>query len=62
VIERLIAQSTEQLCPGSVLLIEISPMIDVAIEQLVRDNGSFDLGPTIRDHAGHARVMQATRR
>jgi release factor glutamine methyltransferase len=62
VIEPLIVQSAERLKPGGLLLIEISPMIAAAVEQLVRDNGAFDLGPTLRDPAGHARVIQATRR
>jgi len=62
VIEPLITQSAERLLPGGMLLIEISPMIAAAVEQLIRASGAFDLGPTIRDGAGHARVIQATRR
>jgi len=62
VIEPLIAQSAERLNPGGALLMEISPMIAAAVENLLRDNVSFELGPTLRDPAGHARVIQATRR
>ena len=62
VIEPLIAQSAERLKPGGALLIEVSPMIATAVEDLVRASGTFELGPTIRDPAGHARVIQATRR
>ncbi len=62
VIEPLIAQSAERLKPGGMLLIEISPMIAAAVEQLVRDSNTYELGATIRDPAGHPRVIQATRR
>lgn len=62
VIEPLIAQSVGRLNPGGVLLIEISPMIAVAVEQLVRNSNAFELSPTIRDGANHPRVIQATRR
>jgi release factor glutamine methyltransferase len=59
VIEPLITQSAERLKPGGVLLVEISPMIAATVENLVRGNVSLELGPTIRDPAGHARVVQA---
>lgn len=62
VIARLIEQSADRLRPGGVLLCEISPMIAAAVEQLVREQGAFELLPTIRDPAGHARVSQAVRK
>lgn len=62
VIEPLIAQAAERLRAGGVLLVEISPMIAERVEELVRGQAAFELGPTIRDPAGHARVVQATRR
>jgi hypothetical protein len=37
-------------------------MIAAKVEQLVRDDRSFELQPTIRDLAGHARIVQAVRR
>jgi len=58
-IERLIPQAAERLNAGGVLLIEISPMIAEKVEQIVRDNPALELRPTIRDLAGHARVVQA---
>jgi release factor glutamine methyltransferase len=61
VIEPLVAQAAERLNAGGLLLIEISPMIAGAVEQIVRENGGFELLPTLRDGAGHARVIQATR-
>ncbi|MGE3240378.1 MAG: peptide chain release factor N(5)-glutamine methyltransferase [Pirellulales bacterium] len=61
VIEPLIAQAAERLNPGGLLLVEISPMIAGAVEELVRGNGGLELLPTLRDGAGHARVIQAKR-
>jgi release factor glutamine methyltransferase len=62
VVEPLIAQAAERLRPNGVLLIEISPMIAAAVEELVHKQPVFDLATTIRDHAGHARVIQATKK
>jgi release factor glutamine methyltransferase len=62
VIEPLIAQAVERLQPGGTLLVEISPMIAAAVEQLIRDQSTLELGKTIRDHAGHARIIQATKK
>jgi release factor glutamine methyltransferase len=62
VIEPLITQAAERLNPGGALLIEISPMIATKVEELIRASGNFDLAPTLRDTAGHARVIQALRR
>lgn len=61
VIEPLVAQAAERLHSGGLLLIEISPIIAGAVEQLVRDSGGFELLPTLHDGAGHARVIQAGR-
>ena len=62
VIEPLIAQAAERLNPGGLLLVEISPMISAAVEQLVQDSAALELAPTLRDPAGHARVIQAVRK
>jgi release factor glutamine methyltransferase len=61
IVARLVAQATNRLGPGGVLFLEISPMIADAVEQLVRTESSLELGPTLRDSAGHARVVQAVR-
>jgi release factor glutamine methyltransferase len=61
VITPLVEQSGARLKPGGALLIEISPMIAAEVEKLVRDRAELELGVTIRDLAGHARVVQATR-
>lgn len=62
VIAPLIAESATRLNPGGKLLIEISPMIARAVEELLRTSGHFDLAPTLRDPAGHDRIVQAVRR
>ncbi len=61
VIAPLIAQSAERLNERGVLLVEISPMIAEKVEQLVRENPALELLPTLRDLAGHPRVVQAVR-
>jgi release factor glutamine methyltransferase len=55
----LIEQAARRLKPGGVLLVEVSPMIAAAVEQLVRKQPGFELLPTLRDLAGHPRVVQA---
>jgi release factor glutamine methyltransferase len=59
VIERLIVQAAERLVPGGWLLMEISPMIENAVRELVKQRGGYDLGATIKDHGGQPRVIQA---
>jgi release factor glutamine methyltransferase len=61
VIEPLIQQAAARLKPGGALLIEVSPMIAAEVEQLIRDTPGFKLAPTIRDLAGHQRIIQATK-
>jgi release factor glutamine methyltransferase len=60
VITPLIQQAATRLKPGGTLLIEVSPMIAVEVEQLIRATGTLKLGATLRDLAGHQRVVQAT--
>jgi release factor glutamine methyltransferase len=62
VIERLLIQAAEQLCPGGWLLIEVSPSIVEQVEQLVLAEPTWDLHKTEKDLAGHPRVVQAQRR
>ncbi|MCC7475915.1 MAG: peptide chain release factor N(5)-glutamine methyltransferase [Pirellulales bacterium] len=62
VIARLVEQAVPRVKPGGSLLVEISPMIAAAVEELVRKRPEFELGPTVKDLAGHARVVQALRR
>jgi release factor glutamine methyltransferase len=62
VVAPLIEQAAPRLKPGGALLIEVSPMIAAEVEQLVRNQGSLEIGAIMRDLAGHARVVQAIRR
>jgi len=62
VIERLTVQAAERLEPGGWLLVEISPMIEAAARDLVIKDSRYELGPTIKDHAGQSRVIQTQRR
>jgi release factor glutamine methyltransferase len=59
VVAPLIEQAATRLRPGGALIIEVSPMIAAKVESLVRDNGKLELRPTLRDLAGHPRVVQA---
>ena len=61
VIERLIGQAAGRLEPGCWLLMEISPMIEAAARELLLKHGCYELHPTIKDHAGQPRVIQAKR-
>jgi release factor glutamine methyltransferase len=60
VITSLVPQAATRLKPGGALLIEVSPMIAAEVEQLIRATGTLKLGTTLRDLAGHQRVVQAT--
>ncbi len=60
IIERLIPRAAEQLKPGGWLLMEISPMIEQPVLELLESDGRFDELRTIPDLAGLARVVQAT--
>jgi release factor glutamine methyltransferase len=62
VIAPLIEQSVPRLKQGGALLMEISPMIAAEVEHLIRGQPALELGPTSKDIAGHARVIQATRK
>jgi release factor glutamine methyltransferase len=61
VIAPLIRQAATRLKPGGALLIEISPMIAAEVEQLIRDTPGLKPAPTLRDLAGHQRIVQATK-
>lgn len=62
VIERLIPQSAERLNPGGWILLEASPMLEPAVRTLIEGDSRFELAATIKDLAGHARVVQAKRK
>jgi release factor glutamine methyltransferase len=59
VIERLAPQAARYLNIGGWLLLEVSPMIEPAVRELIAGQRGFELGPTLKDSAGHSRVVQA---
>ena len=61
VIERLVPQAAERLNPGGHLLIEISPMIHDLACKIVAGDQRFRRLDTIKDLAGHERVIAAQR-
>jgi release factor glutamine methyltransferase len=62
VIARLIPQAADHLLPRGWLLMEISPQIQAAVEQLLQAEPRLEPHPTLKDAAGRARVAQAQRR
>lgn len=62
VIERLIPQAAERLRPGGRLLIEISPMLRAAVEDLLAADPRLEVEPTLKDLAGLPRIAQAKRK
>jgi release factor glutamine methyltransferase len=62
IIAPLIEQAAPRLKPGGALFIEVSPMVAANVENLIRAQPSLELGNTIKDLAGHPRVVQAMRR
>ena len=61
IIARLLPQAEEKLELGGWLLMEVSPMNATVVEQLVRDTAGLQLQETLRDLAGQARVVQASK-
>ncbi len=62
IIARLIPQAAERLRPGGWLLMEISPMIQTAVEELLAADGRFEAITVTKDAAALPRVAQARRR
>jgi release factor glutamine methyltransferase len=62
VVKPLVEQAAQRLNSGGALIIEVSPMIAAEVEEIIRSRSDFELGPTMRDLAGHPRAIQATRR
>jgi release factor glutamine methyltransferase len=59
VVAPLIVQAAARLKLGGALLVEVSPTIAASVEALIRDQPSLALEPTLKDLAGHPRVVQA---
>lgn len=59
VIARLLPQAASRLVPGGWLLLEVSPMIEPAVREMVSAEPRFEMQPTIKDLQGLPRVVQA---
>ncbi|HVX11140.1 MAG TPA: peptide chain release factor N(5)-glutamine methyltransferase [Pirellulales bacterium] len=57
-IAELLRQAADRLNPGGWLISEISPQIEGPVRELATDDGRYELGPTVKDLAGLARVVQ----
>ncbi len=62
VIERLVPQAAQRLRPGGHLLIEISPMIHDRAGEILAADERLERLESIKDLAGHKRVVVARRR
>ncbi|NLS96476.1 MAG: peptide chain release factor N(5)-glutamine methyltransferase [Planctomycetaceae bacterium] len=62
VIERLVPQASERLKPNGHLLLEISPMIHQPVRDILAGDERLDDVQTVKDLAGHERVVVARRR
>jgi release factor glutamine methyltransferase len=61
VIERLVPQAAERLRVGGTLLIEISPMIQQAVIDLIIADGRYKTPSVAKDLSGNARLVTARR-
>ncbi len=59
VIERLIPLAAERLTPGGWLMMELSPMIEPAVRELIVQHGGFETPATVKDLAGLPRLVTA---
>ena len=59
VINRLLPQAAARLKPGGWLVMEIGPSIVEGVGSLIDATAGLKRGPTLKDLAGHARVVQA---
>ena len=62
VFDRLIEQAGAYLKPGGYLIVEIGSPQEGPARQRIEQQGGYELGPTIKDGAGHPRVLRARQR
>ena len=60
-IERLIPQAANRLREGGYLMMEISPMIADAVQDMVRGDGRLGEPEVVKDAARLARIVMAQR-
>lgn len=61
VIARLIPQAAARSRSGGLLILEISPMIERRVHELIAADGRFEQAVTVKDLSGLARVVKARR-
>ena len=61
-IRRLVPAAAERQTPDGSLFLEVSPMIEQQIHEIIRAHGGYESPSTLKDLAGHARVVVAKRR
>jgi release factor glutamine methyltransferase len=61
VIAQLVPQAAAHLEPGGWLVLEISPMLVAAVEQLLKHDGRWETPLVTKDLAGHPRIVQVQR-
>lgn len=61
-IEKLLPQAAERMQPGALLLLELSPMLAEKVVALLKADSRFEGVESLKDLAGHARVIRATRK
>lgn len=59
VVERFIAQAPKHLKPCGQLIVEIGAPQEEPVRGFIQSQPGFELAPTIRDTAGHPRVLRA---
>lgn len=62
IIRRLVPAAAERLASGGYLLLEVSPMIEQQVHQIIEEHGGFETPRTLMDMAGLPRVVVAKRR
>jgi release factor glutamine methyltransferase len=61
IIERLIPQAAERLLPGGWLIMEISPMMEDRVREMLKSSGRWEAIRVVKDLAQLARVFEARR-
>jgi release factor glutamine methyltransferase len=61
IVERLAREAAEQLVPGGWLVVEIGPAVAAAATAALAAVPGLEPGPTLKDMAGLARIVQARR-
>jgi release factor glutamine methyltransferase len=61
IVTSLIEESVPFLKPGGHLILEIGTDQEKPVRSVIENQGKFRLEPTVHDHAGHPRVIRATR-